>query len=55
MLNKMVFAIIIATIFSLDYQAKKPELARELLDELKEWRKEVGAKMPVKNPYFKYK
>ncbi len=32
----------------------KPELARELLEELKEWREEVGAKMPRKNPYYAY-
>lgn len=32
-----------------------PAVKDELLQELNQWREEVGAKMPVENPYYKYK
>ena len=32
--------------------AKNPELARQLLGRIKNWRREVGAQMPTKNPEY---
>lgn len=37
-----------------DLSEQKPEIKEELLKDLRNWRQEVGAKMPKKNPYYKY-
>ncbi|WP_221932453.1 sulfatase [Carboxylicivirga sp. M1479] len=38
-----------------DLSKELPEIAEELLNELRIWRTEVGAKMPTENPYYKFK
>lgn len=37
---------------TIDLATAKPEIARDLLDDLHEWRKEIGAKLPTPNPDF---
>ncbi len=38
-----------------DLAETMPELRDELFNDLKKWRKDVGAKMPINNPYYKFK
>jgi arylsulfatase A-like enzyme len=38
-----------------DLTEKMPELKNELLSDLQQWRKNVGAKMPKENPYYEFK
>lgn len=40
---------------SKDLSVEMPEKVAELWQDLKQWRSDIGAKMPVENPYYKYK
>lgn len=37
-----------------DLAAQEPEIKEELLQDLKQWRSDIGAKMPEANPYYAY-